>query len=62
MTKLKNMPSLIFNISEAEIEKLSYERYSYPDPMVQKRIYAVWLKGYYWMEQFNHWLNSRPPL
>jgi len=45
MTKLKNMPSLIFNISEAEIEKLSYERYSYPDPMVQKRIYAVWLKA-----------------
>ena len=26
------------------MEKLNYERYAYPDPMVQKRIYAVYLK------------------
>jgi len=39
------MPSLPFKISEAEIEKLSYERYAYPDPMVQKRIFAVYLKA-----------------
>ncbi len=39
------MPTLPFNISKAEIEKLSYERYAYPDPMVQKRIFAVYLKA-----------------
>jgi transposase len=39
------MPTLKLNISEAEIEKLSYERYAYPDPMVQKRIFAVYLKA-----------------
>ena len=39
------MPTLQFNISEAEIEKLNYERYAYPDPMVQKRIFAVYLKA-----------------
>jgi transposase len=39
------MPTLQFNISQAEIEKLSYERYAYPDPMVQKRIFAVYLKA-----------------
>ena len=39
------MPILQFNISKAEIEKLSYERYAYPDPMVQKRIFAVYLKA-----------------
>ncbi len=39
------MPTLAFNISKTEIEKLSYERYTYPDPMVQKRIYAVYLKA-----------------
>jgi transposase len=38
------MPTLPFNVSEAEIEKLSYERYAYADPMVQKRISAVYLK------------------
>lgn len=38
------MPTLKFNISEAEIEKLNYERYAYPDPMIQKRILAVYLK------------------
>ena len=35
------MPTLKFNLSEAEIEKLNYERYAYPDPMVQKRIFAT---------------------
>ena len=39
------MPTLQFNISKAEIEKLSYERYAYPDPLVQKRIFAVYLKA-----------------
>lgn len=39
------MPTLKFNISEADIEKLNYERYAYPDPMVQKRIFAVYLKA-----------------
>ena len=39
------MPTLRFNISEADIEKLNYERYAYPDPMVQKRIFAVYLKA-----------------
>ena len=38
------MPTLPFKISEAEIDKLSYERYAYPQPMVQKRIFAVYLK------------------
>jgi transposase len=39
------MPTLPFKISEAEIEKLSYERYAYPDPLIQKRIFAVYLKA-----------------
>lgn len=39
------MPTLRFNISEAEIEKLNYERYAYADPIVQKRIFAVYLKA-----------------
>ena len=39
------MPTLLLNLSEAEIEKLNYERYAYPDPMVQKRIFAVYLKA-----------------
>jgi|GEM_PF-4850863 len=38
------MPTLDFYISKSKIEKLSYERYAYPDPMVQKRIFAVYLK------------------
>ena len=46
------MPTLLLNLSEAEIEKLNYERYAYPDPMVQKRIFAVYLKA-----QFG-WTNS----
>ncbi|MDQ3843487.1 MAG: IS630 family transposase [Bacteroidota bacterium] len=39
------MPALPFNLSEAEIERLRYERYAYPQPMIQKRIFAVYLKG-----------------
>lgn len=39
------MPTLKFNLSEAEIEKLNYERYAYPDPRVQKRIFVVYLKA-----------------
>jgi transposase len=39
------MPTLPFKISKAEIERLSYERYAYPYPMIQKRIFAVYLKA-----------------
>ncbi|MEJ7678837.1 MAG: hypothetical protein WKG06_13460 [Segetibacter sp.] len=39
------MPTLSFKISEAEIEKLNYERYAYPQPMIQKRIFSVYLKA-----------------
>ncbi len=39
------MPTLNFNISEADIDKLNYERYTYLDPLVQKRIFAVYLKA-----------------
>jgi len=38
------MPTLKFNISQADIEKLRYERFAYPDPMMQKRIFTLWLK------------------
>ncbi|HEY5369163.1 MAG TPA: hypothetical protein VIJ75_09240 [Hanamia sp.] len=30
---------------QTEIEKLNYERCAYPDPMIQKRIFAVYLKA-----------------
>ena len=43
-TKQQDMPTLKFNISKADMDKLNYERYTYPDPMVQKRIFAVYLK------------------
>lgn len=39
------MPTLPFNISKAEIDKLNYERYHYPQPMIQKRIFSVYLKA-----------------
>jgi transposase len=39
------MPTLSFKISKAEIERLSCERYAYPHPMIQKRIFAVYLKA-----------------
>lgn len=38
------MPTLSFKVSKAEIEKLSYERYAFPQPIIQKRIFAVYLK------------------
>lgn len=39
------MTTLPFKISQAEIEKLNYERFAYPHPMIQKRIFAVYLKA-----------------
>lgn len=39
------MPTRNFNISETDIDKLNYERYTYPDRLVQKRIFAVYLKA-----------------
>jgi transposase len=36
---------LLENISECDIQRLRYERYHYPDPVVQKRIHAVCLKA-----------------
>lgn len=39
------MPTLLFNISKAEIDKLNYERFAYPHPMIQKRIFSVYLKA-----------------
>lgn len=36
---------LQLNLSDAEIQKLKYERYHYPCPMVQKRIDAVYYKA-----------------
>ena len=39
------MPALQFRVSEADLEVLNYDRYHYPDPMVQRRLHAVYLKG-----------------
>jgi transposase len=39
------MSTPVFKISQAEIEKLRYERFAYPHPMIQKRIFAVCLKA-----------------
>jgi len=39
------MPTLGLNISKAEIDKLNYERFAYPHPMIQKRIFSVYLKA-----------------
>ena len=36
---------LPINLSETEIQRLNYERYYYPCPMVQKRIHAVYIKA-----------------
>lgn len=36
---------LLINISDAEIQRLNYERFYYPCPIVQKRIHAVYLKA-----------------
>jgi len=40
------MSTFSINISQAEIEQLNYERFAYPQPMVQKRIYQYILKGH----------------
>lgn len=34
----------LYRVDDAEIEKLSYQRYAYPQPMIRKRIFAVYLK------------------
>ena len=39
------MPALKFNLSEAEIERLRYERYAYPHALIQKRIFSVYLRA-----------------
>ena len=39
------MPALQFRVSEADLELLNYDRYHYPEPMIQKRLHAVYLKG-----------------
>ena len=36
---------LQINISDAEIQRLNYERYYYPCPIVQKRIHALYIKA-----------------
>jgi hypothetical protein len=41
--KHKNM--LRINLSEAEIQRLNYERFHYPCAEVQKRIHSVYIKG-----------------
>lgn len=33
-------------VSEAALDTLNYERYHYPDPLVQKRLHAVYLKAH----------------
>jgi transposase len=37
------MPQL--NLNKAEIQKLNYERFYFPDPIIQKRIHAVFMKA-----------------
>ncbi len=39
------MPALLAKISKADLDTLNYERYHYPDPLVQKRLFAVYLKA-----------------
>jgi transposase len=36
---------LTLNLDQAEIQRLNYERFHYPCPMVQKRLHAVYLKA-----------------
>jgi len=43
------MSTFSINISQAEIELLNYERFAYPQPIIQKRILSVYLK-----EAFNY--------
>ena len=44
MTKPQKMRTLSIKISQAEIEKLNYERFAYPHPMIQRRFHTVYLK------------------
>src|SRR5829696_7864721 len=39
------MPALLAKVSKADLDMLNYERYYYPDPLVQKRLFAVYLKA-----------------
>lgn len=39
------MPTLQFNLSFAEVERLNHERFAYPALMIQKRILAAYLKA-----------------
>jgi transposase len=39
------MSTPLLNLSKAEIEKLRYELYAYPEPIIQKRINCVYLKA-----------------
>lgn len=39
------MPTLCLNLSKTEIDNLRYEAYSYPCPMVQKRLLSVLIKA-----------------
>ena len=36
---------LTLNLSEAEIQKLNYERFHYPSPIVQKRMHVMYMKS-----------------
>lgn len=36
---------LQLNLSDAEIQRLNYERYHYPCPMVQKRIHTIYIEA-----------------
>ena len=38
------------DFNEEEINKLNYERYNYPDPKIQKRMEALYLKS----QKINH--------
>lgn len=39
------MTTPLIQLSQTEIEQLSYERFAYPHPMIQKRIFSVYLKA-----------------
>ncbi|MBI4648348.1 MAG: IS630 family transposase [Bacteroidia bacterium] len=42
---LKPKDMLLINLSDAEIQRLNYEKFYYPCPIVQKRIHAVYMKA-----------------
>lgn len=45
MQNLQNMPALQLKLDASELERLRYERYVYPQVMVQKRLHAVYFKA-----------------